>query len=194
MHKTKSGFTIVELLIVIVVIGILAAITIVAYNGIQQRAHNSQTASAVKQYYQALMAYRVDHDTYPIQASACLGTGYPNDRCWQENSSAPSNTVLNNALKTYMGDNLPNPSVKMVNIGTNYNFYRGGILYQYVPSRTLDGQPSPYALSYYLQGDVKCPVGPIAGPGLTSTTPVSGRTEFFAGAEGPQCVIPLPTP
>ena len=35
----KDGFTIVELLIVIVVIGILAAITIVAYNGIQQRAN-----------------------------------------------------------------------------------------------------------------------------------------------------------
>jgi prepilin-type N-terminal cleavage/methylation domain-containing protein len=34
----KRGFTIVELLIVIVVIGILAAITIVAYNGIQNRA------------------------------------------------------------------------------------------------------------------------------------------------------------
>jgi prepilin-type N-terminal cleavage/methylation domain-containing protein len=37
-HQYRSGFTIVELLIVIVVVGILAAITIVAYNGIQDRA------------------------------------------------------------------------------------------------------------------------------------------------------------
>ncbi|MCA9336117.1 prepilin-type N-terminal cleavage/methylation domain-containing protein, partial [Candidatus Saccharibacteria bacterium] len=37
----KTGFTIVELLIVIVVIAILAAITIVAYNGIQQRSRDS---------------------------------------------------------------------------------------------------------------------------------------------------------
>jgi prepilin-type N-terminal cleavage/methylation domain-containing protein len=36
--QIQKGFTIVELLIVIVVIGILAAITIVAYNGVQERA------------------------------------------------------------------------------------------------------------------------------------------------------------
>lgn len=35
----SNGFTIVELLIVIVIIGILTAITIIAYNGIQTRAH-----------------------------------------------------------------------------------------------------------------------------------------------------------
>lgn len=37
----RSGFTIVELLIVVVVIAILAAITIVSYNGITNQAHNS---------------------------------------------------------------------------------------------------------------------------------------------------------
>lgn len=45
--KTQKGFTIVELLIVIVVIAILAAISIVAYNGIQARAKNAQYASDV---------------------------------------------------------------------------------------------------------------------------------------------------
>lgn len=52
LKQTKqSGFTIVELLIVVVIIAILAAITIVAYNGIQNRARGSaalSTASTVQ--------------------------------------------------------------------------------------------------------------------------------------------------
>ncbi|MCD8561836.1 prepilin-type N-terminal cleavage/methylation domain-containing protein [Candidatus Saccharibacteria bacterium] len=43
------GFTIVELLIVIVVIATLAAITLVAYNGIRERAQVSAVQSAVSQ-------------------------------------------------------------------------------------------------------------------------------------------------
>jgi general secretion pathway protein G len=62
--KTR-GFTIVELLIVIVVIGILAAITIVAYSGIQQRARDSNRQSAIGTIRQALEMYKLDHGSYP---------------------------------------------------------------------------------------------------------------------------------
>ncbi len=51
MNKSRSGFTIVELLIVIVVIAILAAISIVAYNGIQERAKLSKVQSTLKEIY-----------------------------------------------------------------------------------------------------------------------------------------------
>ena len=49
----SRGFTIVELLIVIVVIGILAAITIVAFNGVQQRAKDSRIQSETKSLLKA---------------------------------------------------------------------------------------------------------------------------------------------
>ncbi len=45
----QRGFTIVELLIVIVIIGILAAITIVAYNGIQTRAREAAVKTDLQQ-------------------------------------------------------------------------------------------------------------------------------------------------
>ena len=56
--QKQKGFTIVELLIVIVVIAILAAITIVAFNGIQQRARNSQIIQGVTTYEKAIRLYQ----------------------------------------------------------------------------------------------------------------------------------------
>ena len=58
----RSGFTIVELLIVIVVIAILAAISIVAYTGIQNTARNSAVQSNLKTIHQRLSQYQVMSD------------------------------------------------------------------------------------------------------------------------------------
>lgn len=76
--KNNQGFTIVELLVVIVVIGVLAGITIVAYNGIRERANDTKRATALDQYVQALQIYKasnghfltVDND----RKAACLGS------------------------------------------------------------------------------------------------------------------------
>lgn len=66
----NTGFTIVELLIVVIVIAILAAITIVAYNGIQNRAKASAAQSTTKQAYTKIQAYAVSNaDTFPANLS-----------------------------------------------------------------------------------------------------------------------------
>jgi prepilin-type N-terminal cleavage/methylation domain-containing protein len=66
--QTQTGFTIVELLIVIVVIAILAAITIVSYNGIQQRATNTVMQSELSQLVRKVESYKItdSSETYPV--------------------------------------------------------------------------------------------------------------------------------
>jgi prepilin-type N-terminal cleavage/methylation domain-containing protein len=76
MKRSNTGFTIVELLIVIVVIGILAAITIVAYNGIQERARVSSVSSALSQAAKKLAVYQIDNpDVYPADKTALDAIG-----------------------------------------------------------------------------------------------------------------------
>jgi prepilin-type N-terminal cleavage/methylation domain-containing protein len=62
---TRKGFTIVELLVVIVVIGILAAITIVAYSGITNRANTASIQSDLANASQQLKMYYTTYGYYP---------------------------------------------------------------------------------------------------------------------------------
>ena len=73
MNKKAQGFTIVELLIVIVVIAILAAISIAAYTNIQQRAKNTAIINAASQSLKMIQAYIAETGAYPLVSA----TGYP---------------------------------------------------------------------------------------------------------------------
>ena len=61
----QKGFTIVELLIVIVVIGLLAAITMVAYGNIQGRASISKVQNDLRSIQKLLEMYKTDNGVYP---------------------------------------------------------------------------------------------------------------------------------
>lgn len=93
----RKGFTIVELLIVIVVIGILAAITIVAYNGTQQRARDSQRESDVKTIVKALELYYIDNGKYPA------GGGSTVINSWWTTTADSSWATLQSSLTPYLG-------------------------------------------------------------------------------------------
>lgn len=88
MLKTKSGFTIIELLIVIVTIGILAAITVLAYQGITTRARNTSMTFGVSEYAKAIKTYYAIYDKFPQPpnstdfSGSCMGEGYSTGYCW----------------------------------------------------------------------------------------------------------------
>lgn len=70
MHKSIKGFTVVELLIVIVVVAILAAITIVGYNGVQDRARKNAAMAELKAVSNKLETYYSANAGYPANLAA----------------------------------------------------------------------------------------------------------------------------
>ena len=119
--RKNSGFTIVELLIVVVVIGILAAIVTVAYTGISKTAQVASITSELKQWHKLFEAYRATNGYYPAPSATpttgggpgsnilggyCLGTGFPSNHCYVPNTTSSyriaesTGTALMTALST----------------------------------------------------------------------------------------------
>ena len=86
-QRYAFGFTVVELLIVIVVIAILASITVVAYNGTQVRATNAKIASDARALQKSIMLYKEAYGHFPMYSGtpgsvgggfgyACIGNAF----------------------------------------------------------------------------------------------------------------------
>jgi len=66
--RDEKGFTLIELMIVIAIIGILAAIAIPQFAAYRQRSYNAAAQSDAKNFAVALEAYYVDHNEYTTVA------------------------------------------------------------------------------------------------------------------------------
>jgi type IV pilus assembly protein PilA len=191
MNRKAHGFTIVELLIVIVVIAILAAISIAAYTNIQQRAKNTAIINAASQSLKMIQAYIAEYGTYPYSVSSgtawlCVTTDMA---CiWDGGGVAPINSTFNtNMAKIGV---LP----KSVPIsGSNGN----GLIVYYSSDYTSDGVSTPFTLVYWLLGtNQKCGVNgvvTVAGNALAPST--TGYTNGLAsGGTKTACRISVPGP
>ncbi len=169
MRKTAIGFTIVELLIVIVVIAILATISIVTYSGIQTRAENTKTIQSVSAYAKAIALYAADKGAYPIQNFSCLGSP---SRCGNMTDGTDPGGMCGGggafpisliaALEPYM-TGLPQPSTQTMNC--NGKQYSGA--WYYSPAGTTA------AYRFYLKGNQPCD---SVGVPITTRSVVNGTT------------------
>lgn len=152
MKKNTSGFTIVELLIVIVVIAILAAITVVAYNGVQQRANNTARIANAQNAVKLVTAYIATYGTYPATTISCIGNGFAenNTKCWGIDSATPAirHAAFNDTELSKIGS-LPNNTTPPVQTPS----YKAlGPVYVYSAAYTVDGSPNPLIIAYFLDG------------------------------------------
>lgn len=187
LKKKSSGFTIVELLIVIVVIAILAAISIVSYTGIQQRANNTAIISAASQSFNMIQAYIAANGSYPAMTSSCITT---TTTC-QANSSAPTLTGPDAGFTTQMATmgSLP----KEVPASGTQLF---GVMYLWNATATLDGKSTPATLLYYLFGaNQQCKLNGVVNNTPPYTLSASGYTiGNDAGHNKTLCRIIIPGP
>jgi len=92
-NKASRGFTIVELLVVIVVIGILAAITIVSYTGITQKANTTKALTNAQAAQTVAEVYAADNGYYPATAAA-FATGSATTKMPASVTVVPQSTAL----------------------------------------------------------------------------------------------------
>lgn len=91
--KEQKGFTIVELLIVIVVIGILAAIVIVAFNGIQNRAKATKASGLASSVMKKAEAYNAEEGRYPLTTAEITGAATTKSY-WMSSNDLLTTTTL----------------------------------------------------------------------------------------------------
>ena len=148
---SKRGFTIVELLIVIVVIGILAGLVVVAYNGLRARAEASGIKVETSNFVKALELQKADTGTFPATISA-NATELPGYKLAAGNQVAKYVASNNNTAFRACVINVQNDVTKSYSI---YDTTAGGLVESGAgagPSNDRTPPPPEYV------GGVRCPV------------------------------------
>ena len=70
--RRRGGFTLVEMMVVIVIIGILATVLITQISGRADRAKAEATKAMIAQIGQALDLFKLDHNHYPLRLDDLL--------------------------------------------------------------------------------------------------------------------------
>ncbi len=167
--KASKGFTIVELLIVVVVIAILASITIVAFNGVRNRTYSASAALSRSSMEKILRLYKVQYGGYPLPsvdgATVCLGDvsqypasgGFASGQCRYSSYfvvNVSTDTTISNALTAF--GRLPSinwPAATETYSPTQIDYYRG-LFYN---AGSFANKGATATLWYFLPFQATCP-------------------------------------
>lgn len=150
LKQRQSGFTIVELLIVIVIIGILATLVIVTFAGVQQKARDSERKTDINAIAGQLEAGYANKGYYPtilgLQSSA--ERDKLEIKIDEKAFSDPKDTSQNkNTPAALVGATSAAPTSNVANPTYTYNYYATGC-----SDTTATGQCTGYEIYAYLEG------------------------------------------
>ncbi len=128
----NKGFTILELLVVVAVIGVLAAVSVMAFTGLQRRANESAAATAIENAAKKLDVYKVTNRFYPNSLNDAEVQDY--------NSTSYQYTLRNDGLYYCLTATTSKTSMFGNSISTEPE--RGGC-----PGHGVDGVPPVYNLA-----------------------------------------------
>ncbi|UTX51262.1 type II secretion system protein [Candidatus Saccharibacteria bacterium TM7i] len=152
-HGSRKGFTIIELLIVIVVIAILATITIVAYNGITKQASSSAIAASLDQAAKKVVAeYALKKGVYP--ATLAEAEVQDTDGIKLQYTVNPFKYAPNFCITAVQGTGAAAKAGHIAGIRTSIN--------EFIPDVPCNGHSGPTAVT---AASLKCPTGYVAAPG-----------------------------
>jgi prepilin-type N-terminal cleavage/methylation domain-containing protein len=183
-----QGFTIVELLIVIVVIAILAAISIAAYTNIQQRAKNTAIINAASQSLKMIEAYIAANGDYPVASWACITEISECQAATSTEAKLPVNATFKTNMATIgiLPKNVPTEGDRLY-----------GISYIYTPAARFNGDVQPAFLRYFLVGkNQQCGLPGIMWWTATDTyiTSPTGYSSYESAYDKTLCSINIPGP
>ena len=143
LRKQESGFTIVELLIVIVVIGILAALVLNTFQGVQARARNTERKTDINALHTHLEVYYNDNGSYPSGSATDTTCG----------SDGATSCALSTVIFTGLdGEALNDPGGTAINVVSSAPTPANG-LYYYFPTSCTAGACTGYTLYANLEDE-----------------------------------------